>query len=427
MIRNLLKYTVVFLGIQLLWSCSPDNYTYHSNEDVDVSTIGKVILKPNHTLLVADGKAQLDLRPVVYTTEGYQIPDERVKEEWLEYTANPTLTLQRHFSTSESSLIGQEVSVKVKIKGTNVESEPVGFQVVAPLDSKYTTEIRIPVIFHVIQTMDDVEKYGGIYTADRIQLLLNKLNNVFSGEASVNPVGVNTHIRFEYARYDPKGKKLTNPGINYQTLSSIDISNNYYDLLEQKQLLWPSDKYMNIWLISDRSSAITNFGVTISNDCQPQYVYAGTDLTMSPNGIGWKEITGDTEMPLNELGVRYKLQELDVMDRSFGEESNPTVNELIYYIGRYLGLLQTFSYSATLGNDYCVDTQDYALNSSAEGGNKSWYKEMNGCYFRAENIMDDPIGVHCSVSKNQCERMRWILENCAGRSFWKNTFAFDGK
>ena len=59
--------------------------------------------------------------------------------------------------------------------------------------------------------------------------------------------------------------------------------------------------------------------------------------------------------------------------------------------------------------------------------NTSWYKQAQGCYFRSENIMDDPTGLHISVSKNQCERIRWLLENCPERAAWKNDFAFTGK
>lgn len=424
--RNLFKYMVVALGGLFLWACSPDDYIYHDNDSVDISRIGKVVLKPNHTLLLADGQAQLDFRPVVYTKEGYEIPDERVKEEWLEYSSVLSLPLKRHFSVSDASLTGKEISIKVKIKGTEVESETVKFQVVAPLDKKYTSEIRIPIVFHVLQTTEDIEKFGEVYTADRIHMILNKLNNVFEGKVSVNPVGVNTHIRFEYAQYDPDGKKMMNPGINYQTSDAIDIAGNYYDFLKQKHVLWPSDRYMNVWLISDRTQDISDFGAMISDDCQPQYVYAGTDLDEAPKGIDWTEYAEDSELPLNELGVRYKLQELDVMDRAFGD-SGPTVNELIYYIGRYLGLLPTFNYGTIVGNDYCADTHDYTPDPFATGGNKSWYKEVNSCYFRAENIMDDPKGVHCSVSKNQCERIRWILENCPGREAWKSDFAFTGK
>jgi hypothetical protein len=59
--------------------------------------------------------------------------------------------------------------------------------------------------------------------------------------------------------------------------------------------------------------------------------------------------------------------------------------------------------------------------------NTDWYKTFDGCYFRAENIMDDSRGVHCSVSRDQAIRMRWFLNNCPARTAWKSDFAFTGK
>ena len=60
------------------------------------------------------------------------------------------------------------------------------------------------------------------------------------------------------------------------------------------------------------------------------------------------------------------------------------------------------------------DTLNYIRDESKPGRNETWYKESEGCYFRAENIMDDPTGGHCSVSREQCMRMRWVLNNCVG-------------
>ena len=131
----------------------------------------------------------------------------------------------------------------------------------------------------------------------------------------------------------------------------------------------------------------------------------------------------------SQAGIIYKLSELDVAERSFFVSNNNKkqgYNELGYYIGLFYGLLPTCNYQNTkAGTDYCDDTIDYAATST--GGNKDWYKTMDGCYFRAENIMDDPRGVHCSVSQDQTIRMRWIMDNCVGRMQWKSSRALSGK
>lgn len=423
--KNISKLAVIIIGLLLASGCSPEDYTYHDNDIVDISTIDSVVLVPNHVLLLADGNAQLDLRPMLYTKEKNQILDSRIKEEWLEYSSESGVVLNRHFSTSDASLIGQTITARVKIKGTDVESQPVSFQVTAPLDDKYTSEIKIPVVFHIVQTTEDIESYGGAYPQERLDLLQVKLNNMLSGIASVNPVGVNTHIRMELAHFDQNGKKMAEPGINRLVVKEIDFTNNLANFLKAQRLIWPVDKYMNIWLISDRDKKIGNYHNTVSSNCLPQYVYAGTPTDGRPKGITWREFPSGGTFQLKESGVIYKLQDLDEINRPFDLSNS---NELGYYIGRYLGLLPTCNYGGDKAvADHCEDTHDYFPDKKAPGENKTWYKQANGCYFRAENIMDDPQGVHCSVSKNQCERMRWVLENCPERAAWKSEFAFTGK
>lgn len=419
--KNILNFAGIIIGLQLAFGCSPDDYTYHDNSEVDITTIDSVALVPNHVMLLADGNARLDLRPMLYTKEKYQILDSRVKEEWLEYTSESGVAISRYFSTSDASLIGQTLAVRVKIKGTNVESQPVSFQVVAPLDEKYTSEIKIPVVFHVIQTTEDIESFGGAYTRERLEVLLLKLNNVLSGVVSFNPVGVDTHIRLVAAVYDQNGKKMPESGINRLVVKEIDFTNNLTDFLTAQHLIWPVDKYLNIWLVSDRGEKMAN---SICANCLPQYVYPGTSAVGRPAGITWKEFAPGMAFKLKESGVIYKLQKLDQIDRTFEASA---YNDFGYYFGRYLGLFPTCNYGTKAGNDYCEDTHNYFPDKEAIGENKTWYKQANGCYFRAENIMDDPMGVHSSISKNQCERMRWVLENCPERAAWKSAFAFTGK
>lgn len=429
--RHILQHTLLILGLQLILCCSPDDYTYYDNENVDISTIDSVVLKPNQKILIADGYAQLDLRPVVFNKQGFQIPDSRVKEEWLEYTSPSGVTLSRYFSSSNGALIGQTITTQVKIKGTNIESQPFSFQVVAPLDPEYTTEITIPVIFHVIQTNEDIESYGGNYSREKIELQLEKLNNLFSGTSSVNPIGVNTHIRFQMAQYDQYGQKMLTPGINRLTIPDLDTTvttNGFADFLSTQHLVWPAEKYMNIWLISDRKGLVSEFANEVSNTCSPHYVYPGTPETGRMEGIEWAEFVENTTFLPKESGIIYKLQELDAIVREFTDNSGniSANNELAYYVGRYFGLLSTCTFDKReTGTDYCDDTMDY-WGRDIDHFNNTWYKTINECYLRSENIMDDPTGLHISVSKKQYERIRWVLEHCPERAAWKNDFAFTG-
>lgn len=415
------KIAIVFWGLCLLGGCSPDDYTYRDNTVVDLNAIDSIGLIPNQLMVLADGHAQLDLRPRLYSKKNYLVPDERVKEEWLEYVSDEGVAVTRHFSTSDASLIGKTLNVRVKLKGTHVVSEPVSFKVEAPLDKKYASEIVIPVVLHIVQTAQEIEEYHGRYELDRLELLLQKLNNVFGGLVSFNPVGVDSHIRFKFAQYDPYGKKMTEAGIDRLVVKEIDATDHFIDFLIAQHLVWPAEKYMNIWLISDREKKVKDFGFEVSEKCMPHYVNEEVAEEDIPEGLDLQILPDGAKFLPEESGVIYKLQELDELDRSFGPNKT---NELIYYVGRYLGLYPTCTYIGE-GTDYCDDTIDYY--EVDEDANDRWYKTMNGCYFRAENIMDDPRGVHCSVSKDQSVRMRWVLNNCPDRAAWKSNFAFTGK
>lgn len=422
--KNISGFIATVLGLQLLFGCTPDDENYRDNRIMDISSVDSVALVANHVMVLADGHAQLELYPRLFTREGNQIPDERVNNEWLEYVSESGLALSRYFSTADAALIGQSVTARLKIKGTSLESKPVTFRIAAPLEKEYTSEIKIPVIFHIVQTTEDIESFGGAYQQEQIEMLLKKLNRMLDGSTTNNPVGVNTHIRLEPALYDPYGKRLLEPGINRLTVKEIiteeEKGNKYEDFLSNRHLIWSAGRYMNIWLISDRTGIFDNFGNEVSEECRPYYVNPG--VTDCPEGIAWTEYAGE-ELKAREAGVIYKLQELNNVDRGFMSKDKFLTNELGYYIGKYFGLLPT-CYIPELGSggDFCEDTHDYSTT-----GNSTWYKNANGCYFRAENIMDDPRGSHCSVSREQCIRMRWVLNHCPGREAWKSDFAFTGK
>ena len=147
-------------------------------------------------------------------------------------------------------------------------------------DVLLSTPVRIvpgeakPWVFHLVQSNNDIIEYGGEIPQERINLLLDKINNTFSGAVSQNAMGVDTKIRFKAALYDPSGNKLREPGINRIRIDEVsDAANDQYKtLLAEQKALWPHDKYLNVWLISDRNNEYTSFHSTISTQCIPRYV-----------------------------------------------------------------------------------------------------------------------------------------------------------
>lgn len=426
-IRNI-SFAVVAL---LVTACSPDAEVFHDNSKVDPAIVDAVTIMPNQKRLIADGNAQIELQPTVYTKSGTKVPDSRVDDDWIEYISDtPGVVAGRVISVTDASLVGKTVTVKARIKTTGKESDPVSFSIIASKKNEFANELVIPVVFHVLQTKDDIDNYGGEFKLERVEMQLKRLNNMFSGAVSHNPVGVNTNIKFEMAQYDQYGNRLVEPGIDRKTIADGAFSkkdgSDMDSLITAERLLWSPDNYLNVWLVSDRKGVVSDFANDVTAKCAPCYVKDGA--TNVPKGLRLQEYTGQTLKP-SQAGIIYKLSELDVAERSFFVSNNNKkqgYNELGYYIGLFYGLLPTCNYSNTkAGTDYCDDTIDYAATST--GGNEDWYKTMDGCYFRAENIMDDPRGVHCSVSQDQTIRMRWIMNNCVGRMQWKSTQALSGK
>lgn len=426
-IRNISLVSVALLAT----ACSPDEEIFHDNSKVDPAIVDAVTIMPNQKRLIADGNAQIELQPTVFTKSGTQVPDTRVDDDWIEYTSDtPGVVAGRVISIADASLVGKTVTVKARVKTTGKESDPVSFSVIASKKDQFANELVIPVVFHILQTKDDIDNYGGEFKLERIEMQLKRLNNMFSGAVSHNPVGVNTNIKFEMAQYDQYGNRLVEPGIDRKTIADGAFSkkdgSDMDSLITAERLLWSPDNYLNVWLVSDRKGVVSDFANDVTAKCAPCYVKAGaTDI---PKGLKLHEYADQTLKP-SQAGIIYKLSELDVAERSFFVSNNNKkqgYNELGYYIGLFYGLLPTCNYSNTkAGTDYCDDTIDYAATST--GGNEDWYKTMDGCYFRAENIMDDPRGVHCSVSQDQTIRMRWIMNNCVGRMQWKSTQALSGK
>ena len=421
-------YTLVVIFIGCIISCTPDKDEVLEMGLVDMDHIKDIKLRTSHYQLLANGKAQLEFNPLLTTKDGFTVQDSRIDHSQIEYYTSTGETLPKVFSTSDKSLIGKEINVHAKIKGADLSSNTVTFTISDPSVSDTYTEITIPVIFHLIQSNQDIAGYGGEIPMERIHLLIDKINNTFSGNVSTNAMGVDTKIRFKAAVYDPYGNKLQEPGINRIYVEKVTdaAKDQYKTFIKDQKALWPYDKYLNVWLISDRENEYDKFFYTISRTCIPRYIATEADPAKIPEGLTLSSLPENWTPVPNEVGILYKLQSIQTMVRSFGEKNE---NELVNGFGYYLGLLPTWGASSSAKpQDYCSDTHKYYGNDN-EGYNKNQtaYKLVGDCFFLAENIMDDPVGVHRSVSQQQAQRMRWILNNSPERSAWKSDYAFTGR
>ena len=208
-IRSIIRNISFAITALLATACSPDAEVFHDNSKVDPAIVDSVTITPNQKRLIADGNAQIELQPTVYTKSGTKVPDTRVDDDWIEYVSDtPGVMAGRVISVSDASLVGKTVTVKARVKTTGKESAPVSFTIIASKKDLFAKELVIPVVFHVLQTKDDIDNYGGEFKLERIEMQLKRLNNMFSGAVSHNPVGVNANIRFEMAQYDSRWSLL---------------------------------------------------------------------------------------------------------------------------------------------------------------------------------------------------------------------------
>ena len=414
------------LGIMGYVSCTPDRYVFHEADFIDPNEYGGIKLYVSHDQLLADGKATVEFTPMLITKDSIEITTEHIDYSLIKYRFLSGEEIAGNtFSTSDQKSIGKEISVYATVEGTSLMSDTVSFVVTDPSLLEGYNEITIPVIFHLIQCEDDIMAYGGEMPKERIYMLFDKMNNAFSGTASTNPTGIDTKIRFELALYGPDGELLAEPGINrIQTANLVkdEQSDDYASLIKKNGAMWDYTKYLNIWLLGSTESN-TKFANLISA-CIPRYVYSASDLETAIPGLSFSELAENWEPVPKEIGILYKLSSCFTKDRGFGKTR---VNELNNALGYYLGLLPTWGESkSAIPDDNCSDTFKYYGNSGQQF-NTSSYKEAGDYFFLSENVMDDPTGVHRSVTQEQAIRMHWVLQHCPERSAWKSDFAFTGK
>lgn len=418
-----------FLALSMLSSCSSD--TYDIKKDIhamDVSQITRVELKADNRFLIANGKATITFTPIVYyqyNNKEYKMLQERVNDEWFEYIPSTDKVKGKIFSTTDKELIGKQIEVKVKVKNRNIESNNCTFTVTASPEPM--EEITVPIIFHLLRNEGEENVTGYSFSDEMIMNVLDKLNKIFAGEISNNPVGVNTYIRFKPAIYDPSGNKLPHPGINRVIVpaNTITIDSDPMEMIEKYKMDWNYKHYMNVWLIavSKETPLYTIYGRLFkpyfrnAASEQPE----GFELTPLPSGI-------DIPFPLPARGILYRAENLNDPNRSYSNSGASGYNELVYYIGQYFGLNENNRFEAEEAPDnFCSDTPTYGINKKYTGSNQTYLKETDDFFFISSNIMDDATGFHTSISLDQAKRMRWVIKNCPERSAFQSTYAFTGQ
>jgi hypothetical protein len=118
---------------------------------------------------------------------------------------------------------------------------------------------RIPVVVHILYPPDSMYGRGGHLTIEQVRSNIEVLNEDFrrifgSRGYNQNPVGSDVRIEFCLATRDPNG--VSSRGIVYVPYTGSATHNMGIDRQMKDVSRWPTDRYLNIWVVQNISGAL---------------------------------------------------------------------------------------------------------------------------------------------------------------------------
>lgn len=420
--KKLLYHTCISgICAMTLFSCLPQEPDYNNINVVDINEVNSLQFTPSHHTLVADGKSELELNVRLFRSYNDEIIPSRIPEDWIEYYNVKGEKIGKYLKATSTD--PSEIKVYVQLKGYDqitdedrkelLRSDTLTIQFREPIPADRYQAITYPIVFHIIQTAEEIKNYGEVQTPRLIEYY-NKLNQVFNGQISVNPNGGDAKISFRLAEYDPYGRPLTQPGINRYTLETGAVGTDFYTFIKNKNLNWDPSKYLNVWLIRGASQPDDKL-------CRPYVVWENYPGGLS--GLSLNKIAAGTirNPAPQESGILLDLKGVT--------SYNSDVQDVLYYFGQYFGLLPNYR-SDYLPYNGCSDALTYLVQPNyLKNTGYTKITDVDGInyMFTAENIMDDPRSHHKAITLDQIARIRKAAEWCPDRQAYLSDFAFTGK
>lgn len=271
----------------------------------------------------------------------------------------------------------------------------------APFRTAASDEIyQIPIVVHVIHTTADATIGGAANTnisSEQIASQIQVLNEDYRRQAGTNgantsAIGADARIEFRLATTDPNGAPST--GITrhyYPQKTSFDAYSTEDDLLLAQIAYWPTDRYLNLWVVS-LENRILGFGQF------PTAIDTLQGLASSAN-----ERTDGVIIDYRYFG------------RQTGVVTSTTYNlgrTLTHEIGHWLGLIHLNGDGSGCNEDYVADTPaTKELNNTTQC--TQTFSTCTGPRTRdlIENyMMYSPDRCMNLFTQGQVDRMRAVIE-----------------
>ncbi|MCY7351426.1 MAG: T9SS type A sorting domain-containing protein [Cytophagaceae bacterium] len=203
------------------------------------------------------------------------------------------------------------------------------------------TLLRIPVVVHVVHNNAAGVIGGpdkGNISEQQILSQIQVLNEDYrrlpgTNGFNTNPVGADMEIEFFLATLDPAGNPTNGITRHYSPRTDFDVFDDDQTLADI--VSWPSDRYLNIWVVTFSSSG-----------------YLGIAQYPAAEGIAGLDTTDADRVSTDGVIIDH---------RSFGSNTGTTVSgsykdgrTATHEIGHWLGLIHTWG-DSFCGDDFCAD------------------------------------------------------------------------
>lgn len=434
-----------FTCFVLLMACEKeDDYIYEN--PVSLADIKLITLRADHKTLLPDGKAKMQFYISAYgikelpnysgtyieaedtvlyipsvACDTFKIPSDMIPAGSLKlYDEAGNELTDLSYSTKDA----EEREITFYAKSGELESNRLSVRIRKLPEEDYE-ELVFPVIFHVLELAKKVGVPTYEITTESVEKNLERLNNVFNGLIATDPNGGNARIRFEAAKYNPSGMKLSDEGIHRVEVSSSEVFKEIddyedYVLRKKSSLIYDYRHYLNIWLI--------NFPEGSSSSAKaPTVILAGESIP----GLNAKEWPLQVEFPEKPRDVGIFIN----MSSFLNPMTSANFFEISATIAQYFGLMATQatdSYGVTNivdgDTDYCPDTYYYWEDNQSifKNTGKDGIPDDNSEYFTSYNVMDR-YSKKVSITVDQVTRIREHIEKCPSRWMYKSKYPFTGK